>query len=224
MIHKTLQGNYIDLSKIVWIGRLEVQSSPFGTCQNPYEAYFYISFQLMKEPICYSIDLFNKFTEGTLEERFEKARAFAEIDYNGIVNAWKNMGKVVVSKLFRKGMKASELRIKNLINHEGDVLEVIEIKMVSIDGNPKINGWDEEEIEPIPLKQQWLLKFGFERFPMSAPALAEWDEYVKDGFEVFNYGTSLQEYYFKAWDGKIIKLEYVHQLQNLYFSLTGKEL
>ena len=66
---------------------------------------------------------------------------------------------------------------------------------------------------PIPLTEEWLVKFGFEK-------LEGWDDmyYFQIGnFQVYEYNVSGYDY-----DGFNIK--HVHQLQNLYFALTNKEL
>ena len=79
-------------------------------------------------------------------------------------------------------------------------------------------------MEPIQLSEEWLIKFGFEKFEF------EYDEgneisYVlekKNGHQ-FVLSEDLQ-----PMDGEIAmldyKLEYVHQLQNLFYCLTGVEL
>jgi len=68
------------------------------------------------------------------------------------------------------------------------------------------------ECEPIPLTEEWLLKFGF--------------EIHEDGYITCSNGYQWilhldNEFEFEAL--KIIVL-YVHQLQNLYFALTNEEL
>jgi hypothetical protein len=69
-----------------------------------------------------------------------------------------------------------------------------------------------EYIEPIPLTEEWLRRFGF--------ANGE-----KENFD-FTRNMQLRILGYEAdynglWIGEI---EYVHQLQNLYFALTGAEL
>ena len=80
-----------------------------------------------------------------------------------------------------------------------------------------------EEYEPIPLTKEWLLKFGF--------------DYVRNTNEYHNRLINEGAYYLKPvgdafnhWylyhKKKMIttNIMYVHQLQNLYFALTNKEL
>jgi len=73
-----------------------------------------------------------------------------------------------------------------------------------------------EKIEPIPLTEEWLVKLGFEK--------NETGFYYKGRFTYHNeYGWKILEQWVKNWVG-VSELKYVHQLQNLYFSLTGEEL
>ena len=76
-------------------------------------------------------------------------------------------------------------------------------------------------IEPIKLTEEWFLKFGFKK---------EGGEYYNlflKEFTIEVFGTKLpindREYRLRSY-GNELKLFYVHQLQNLYFILTGLEL
>lgn len=117
-------------------------------------------------------------------------------------------------------MRASELRISNLISSNG-----VECKVLALltDGNiltDKGSG-HLSEFEPIPLTEEWLIKLGGER---------QDNKYMI--FFVGNMCVSLQAegnlWIELPWDAKDkeegIIIKYVHQLQNLYFALTGKEL
>ena len=69
-------------------------------------------------------------------------------------------------------------------------------------------------IKPIPLTEKWLLDFGFENkeenWEKSDSNL--WDFLIILDYESFMYSYSKLE------------IKHVHQLQNLYFALTGEEL
>jgi hypothetical protein len=69
-----------------------------------------------------------------------------------------------------------------------------------------------KKYRPIPLTEEWLRKFGFE-------------SYYKNGSEYQNKNMYLVKNG-DIWQNlKIgVNLKYVHQLQNLYFALTGEEL
>ena len=107
-------------------------------------------------------------------------------------------------------MKNNELRIGNLAYYNG---EIVTINGISKE-HPFINRvtidyleWD--EIQPIPLTEEWLLKCGFNdkenQYRYKDRLIV-----IRDN-DFHDYGTS-------------VKLKYVHQLQNLYFALTNNEL
>lgn len=138
-------------------------------------------------------------------------------------------------------MKAEELRIGNYVedhSEDGGVVQVKEIghlldkKPVSIGfiipsggysqtSLEENDGFDELEedkmIQAIPLTEEWLLKFGF-----TVNANDIW--FDKGDLSVLNDGTSVA---FRNCDNYFnigAKCKHVHQLQNLYFALTGEEL
>lgn len=117
-------------------------------------------------------------------------------------------------------MKASELRIGNLVyvgNKLRHVCGTID-KTIQHNYHPQNSTYSENyenECEPIPLTEEWLVKFGFENF---------YNEFLSSNgyFDlIFNDDkVSLRV------EGQWLSLEikYVHQLQNLYFALTNEEL
>jgi hypothetical protein len=113
-------------------------------------------------------------------------------------------------------MKASELRIGNLVYFFKDApAMVIAIASDSLcitqSGgfiNPKI-----EEIEPIPLTEEWLLKFGFEKVRWG---MSKYPIEIRGSVVMFGNASAQRNLH--------IKCKHVHQLQNLYFALTGEEL
>lgn len=104
-------------------------------------------------------------------------------------------------------MKASEFRLGNFILKNGQVLKVNIARLKEI----MEDGLNKKEYEPIPLTEEWLLKFGFYHY---SGAIYSKNHYylVLEGFN-FMYGQTV-----------LTKIKYVHQLQNLYFALTGEEL
>jgi hypothetical protein len=119
-------------------------------------------------------------------------------------------------------MKASELGIGNLLQPKkeyhnqfhgaGNVTSIEESKFVILDHYP--GKW----FEPIPLTEEWLLKFGFEHE----------DDYLE--LQINEHLSIIYVGYLALMiDGVIIQVnntnsDKVHQLQNLYFALTGEEL
>ena len=71
-----------------------------------------------------------------------------------------------------------------------------------------------EKFEGIELTEEWLLKFGFKRFPWGL---------VKDNL-LFKDDLKCSYLILQVANGFEVKVKYVHELQNLYFALTGSEL
>ena len=132
-------------------------------------------------------------------------------------------------------MKSNELRIGNIVkslvnNEEFSIVDEIGHKgalgyYVSLN-NQSSYVWlqhnDRDLVLPIPLTEEWLLKFGFE------------DITQLDNIDFKEY-RMINEYSFcvqfpcgveaHCYAGNYpIAIKYLHQLQNLYFALTGKEL
>lgn len=70
-----------------------------------------------------------------------------------------------------------------------------------------------ELIKPIPLTEEWLIKFGFK------PDVDIPNWLVRNGLK-----CNIKNMEFSYLAAKLKKPIYVHQLQNLYFALTGEEL
>lgn len=116
-------------------------------------------------------------------------------------------------------IQATELRIGNYlrltassptetVSAIGQVSGIVKDMVIMGDGlaSPFRN------LEPIPLTEEWLLKAGFEKFGNVYFGGHKVNLTITESFEtIFN-------------DLLAIKLNYVHQLQNLYFALTGEEL
>lgn len=125
-------------------------------------------------------------------------------------------------------MNTNELRIGNWVSEK--VLGCRQVVTVDplyfgINTGQGIYSIEHNNLEPIPLTEEWLLKFGFEKVnneltniaPLNLPC-------------TFNLPNTP----FSFCQGKLIlttstgdfcvNTEYVHQLQNLYFALVGEEL
>lgn len=116
-------------------------------------------------------------------------------------------------------MISNELRIWNLIAYNGIncTVEVIngEVDEVYILGDDFYYGINIGEIEPIPLTEEWLLKFGFIK------SLDEYGGYLKELPNGNKYRIKNNTYSTQHFE---VKFEYVHQLQNFHFSITNEEL
>jgi hypothetical protein len=78
--------------------------------------------------------------------------------------------------------------------------------------------------EPIPITEEWLInKAGFEE-TYNSKYRKRFDHKVYNfiGFD-FSYMEDKSMEGFRYW-GNFINIQYVHQLQNIYFALTQKEL
>ena len=73
-----------------------------------------------------------------------------------------------------------------------------------------------EELEPIPLTEEWLLKFGFKEDGHYNSA--------KRWMGIFNQPLIQCNGYFTIPNYFSTEIKYVHTLQNLYFALTCEEL
>ena len=78
-----------------------------------------------------------------------------------------------------------------------------------------------KEVEPIPLTEEWLMRFGFDKvLPRNDKMYYRLnDDFVIEENNVFLLGDDAFEMLKLRR-----KIKYVHQLQNLYFALTGEEL
>jgi len=113
-------------------------------------------------------------------------------------------------------IQPNELRIGNYVNTENGVKRV---STVSVDG------WSMHKVcETIPLTEEWLLKFGFvyNGWNYDFENLRFHAQSKSRNGEFFN-----TEFYIKKGLEMILvsfNINYVHQLQNIYFALTGEEL
>jgi len=115
-------------------------------------------------------------------------------------------------------MNANELRLTNWVSskvHKGlntEIFSLLSHNKVKLGANP-LAIYDVEEIEGIPLSEEWLLKLGFEKEnDFKHPNAPMYFINVRGKLTCFLHNLS---------HGNI---KYVHQLQNLYFALTGEEL
>jgi hypothetical protein len=132
-------------------------------------------------------------------------------------------------------MKSNELRTGNLLNYDTAEGETLPTKIDWQD--LKWLSEDEKGFNlvhsPIPITEEWLLKFGFTNIDntniyvksmhkIGAEKLKSLAVYIDEN----NYTIAIVDYYTGVEKTDLLHLDYefVHQLQNLYFALTGEEL
>lgn len=125
-------------------------------------------------------------------------------------------------------VKANELRIGNLIirkdlgNGNERIETIIELGEKAVTSGPVKVICQYSSLNPIPLTEEWLLKFGFiKESDISGEffSISKHRVYLfKETFE-FELNTH-DEHRFNLFKS----FQYVHQLQNLYFALTGEDL
>ena len=119
-------------------------------------------------------------------------------------------------------MDSRELRIGNLLDR-GDY--ICKVKTIEEEGlilepiNYKEEIFVERYIKPIPLTEDWLIKLGF--FEKYGSCYNRWNIKLFTLIDSEDDDGNLKgEFIFNG----TLEVKYVHQLQNLYFALTGAEL
>jgi hypothetical protein len=132
----------------------------------------------------------------------------------------------------KKELTAAELRIGNLIEWQDDSHEQFRVETIDFkEPNYFVNGGLLDDMLPIPLTEEWLIKFGFYKD----------GDYYSKGINDYKYCFRYRDWA-KNWafyqeftdspdpkdDGVKYPVSfdyaYIHQLQNLFFALTGEEL
>lgn len=135
-------------------------------------------------------------------------------------------------------MESKELRIGNYINFGSTVSEVLGITVTDVmfkystGSEEKYAKLISEGIQPIPLTEEWLIKFGF--VSTDNQKYNPEDEFAEQFYyELEDSGVKHRELICFPRHGWTVTLgnyggerefKYVHQIQNLFFALTGKEL
>lgn len=110
-------------------------------------------------------------------------------------------------------MEAKELRIGNLVlDKDNNIFAIAGILQNSVFKENAYIGMPLEWIKPIPLTEDYLLDFGFNH------------NEEKNVFELNGFLIYKQDCFWFDLISDSIEIEYIHQLQNLYFSLTNEEL
>jgi hypothetical protein len=142
-------------------------------------------------------------------------------------------------------MKANELRIGNyvcvtekhplkvkIINDSDGIMSTVSDNSIFITTASLL------AYKPIPLTEEWLLKFGFKKniedewdesltVDVDNPVfLYNWTYNISDVFSFYSdfcYSETKTELCFE-FESTGVNIKYIHQLQNIYHALTGEEL
>ena len=124
-------------------------------------------------------------------------------------------------------MEAKELRLGNFLQHGSSIVKVSAIHndklFIEVKPLKYTLKFDDTTYhsEPIKLTEEWFLKFG------ATKEIYEDDEsdyYLVIRHDKFSIFYESDNCIYCDIAEEVFKLEYVHQLQNLYFALTGVEL
>jgi hypothetical protein len=120
-------------------------------------------------------------------------------------------------------MKAQELRIGNLLYNDNVV--------VTIDARTIFDIWDDaglKKYNPIPLTEKWFIKFGFKKDANGN----YWRGLITHYLKIIQSGEYFYPYYIQIPEFSsenenrvsLNRIQHIHQLQNLFYSLCGEEL
>ena len=120
-------------------------------------------------------------------------------------------------------MKKEELMYGNKLLFLNEVVTFSHISQIREDGIFWIKTIESKidsksfHFKPIPITEEWLLKFGF--FKHNNAYVLE-----KPNENIMNFKFSVWSDFTYNSSEFPVELKYVHQLQNLYFALTGTHL
>mgnify|MGYP003463071804 FL=1 len=120
-------------------------------------------------------------------------------------------------------MKKEELMYGNKLLFLNEVVTFSNISQIREDGIFWIKTIESKidsksfHFKPIPITEEWLLKFGF--FKHNNAYVLE-----KPNENIMNFKFSIWSDFTYNSSEFPVELKYVHQLQNLYFALTGTHL
>ena len=124
-------------------------------------------------------------------------------------------------------MKANELRIGNFVYDYFNEFAKVDFVMIC--------NVEKMKLKPIPLTEEWLLKFGFEKIIYDSDETGYGTEYhLRVNDELFisyedDFSCELYDSKIRMPNGIGIipsweQTKYVHGLQNIVFAITGEEL
>lgn len=121
----------------------------------------------------------------------------------------------------RSSIKPTDVRVGNLLEcmYNGKTVKVVDLDVLEV-----LSTSAGTQYSGLKLTEDWLVKFGFEKWILESN---ESCSYYKHGVlnlmksDSLSYGCSFEPENNHSW---FTEIKHIHQLQNLYFSLTGHEL
>ena len=122
-------------------------------------------------------------------------------------------------------MRAEQLRKGNFVNtflnttegklYKRGVIQCLHMNTIEVEKNETMQY---NMVEPIELNNEWLVKFGFEKYNECFYKI-ELKRGYSDGWYLSNENELT-----KSMSEFMVRIKYVHELQNFWFSLCGREL
>lgn len=125
-----------------------------------------------------------------------------------------------------KPIRNTELRIGNYINRNKYINHLTVTGILNKEVKTNQGTLHYRMIEPIKLTKEWIEKFGF--YFLGGSDVEKANFYVKhwgiNGTSILRYHPYYKKYVFELGAHSIKPIDYVHQLQNLFFAVTENEL
>jgi hypothetical protein len=124
-------------------------------------------------------------------------------------------------------IKPEELRIGNLVWNPVQKIPVkVDLRLLAqIDRDYKSNLDKDLHFQAIPLTEEWLIKLGFKQ-EVNSKMVKFWrieGLTIYHEYYLHNVEDNLEWFFLSSSEYKI-RIYSLHQLQNLFYSLTGEEL
>lgn len=123
-----------------------------------------------------------------------------------------------------KGISMVVTGVKETLGLENELTYSVNLKPTAINPNQYYETYSQfiEYIKPIPLTEEWLIKFGFEK----DNSTYSWSKIIEDEqrqlcIEIESFPNEKGFWYLSK---HFNQLRHVHQLQNIFSALTGQEL
>ncbi len=124
-------------------------------------------------------------------------------------------------------MKVTDLKIKNLVEYNDEIFNIVEIfqnndnYFVRIENEEHAISLPTDEIKPIKITEDWLERFGFAKTYTSMHQIRyeRPESFIKYDIDLRSKKVieGLKIY------GNAIKCKYIHEFQNIFSCLFGKE-